>query len=98
MSIVKINALVVPEQNGEEFLRRFAARPGTVDDAEGFEGFDVLRPTDERDTWLVVTRWRDEACYEAWLAARPPRGSHEAGLSTEWQVWSFERVDGSCGR
>jgi heme-degrading monooxygenase HmoA len=40
-----------------------------VDDAEGFEGFELFRPTDDRGVWLVVTRWRDEASFDAWVAS-----------------------------
>jgi heme-degrading monooxygenase HmoA len=67
MTIIKINAITVPAEAGEEVARRFAARVGAVDDQEGFEGFELLRPTDERNTWLVVSRWRDEATFNAWL-------------------------------
>src|SRR5580692_7392413 len=67
MSVVKINAITVPADSGDELARRFAKRAGAVDDQDGFEGFELLRPTDERTTWLVVTRWRDEAAFEAWL-------------------------------
>jgi heme-degrading monooxygenase HmoA len=66
MTVVKINAITVPADSGDELARRFAARAGAVDDQDGFEGFELLRPTDERNTWLVVTRWRDEAAFEAW--------------------------------
>lgn len=66
MTVIKINALTVPAEMGEEVARRFAARAGAVDGQEGFEGFELLRPTDERTTWLVVTRWRDNASFEAW--------------------------------
>jgi heme-degrading monooxygenase HmoA len=66
MTVVKINAITVPADGGDELARRFAARAGAVDSADGFEGFELLRPTDERTTWLVVTRWRDEECFEAW--------------------------------
>jgi heme oxygenase (mycobilin-producing) len=59
MTVIKINALTVPEGMGAEVARRFAARVGAVDGQEGFEGFELLEPTDERTTWLVVTRWRD---------------------------------------
>ncbi len=31
--------------------------PGlAVDNQDGFEGFELLKPTDERTTWQVVTR------------------------------------------
>jgi heme-degrading monooxygenase HmoA len=67
MSVIKINAITVPADSGDELARRFAARAGAVDDQDGFEGFELLRPTDDRTTWLVVTRWRDDAAFEAWV-------------------------------
>ncbi len=60
---MRINAITVRPGSGDELARRFAARAGAVDDADGFEGFELLRPTDERDVWLVVTRWRDEEAF-----------------------------------
>ncbi len=67
MTIVKINAITVREGSGDELARRFAKRAGAVDDADGFEGFELLQPSDERDVWLVLTRWRDEESFTAWL-------------------------------
>src|SRR5580658_8482022 len=66
-TVIKINAITVPEGAGDELAKRFAARAGAVDDRDGFEGFELLQPTDERTTWLVVTRWRDEDSFTAWL-------------------------------
>ena len=60
MSIIKINAITVAADSGDELAKRFAKRAGAVDGQDGFEGFELLQPTDERTTWLVVTRWRDE--------------------------------------
>lgn len=67
MTVIKINAITVPEDSGDELARRFAARAGAVDDQDGFEGFELLRPTDDRTTWLVVTRWRDEEAFRGWV-------------------------------
>lgn len=67
MSIIKINAITVPEGSGDELAKRFAARAGAVDDQPGFEGFELLQPTDERTTWLVITRWKDEESFDAWV-------------------------------
>jgi heme-degrading monooxygenase HmoA len=67
MSIIRINAITVPAESGDELAHRFAARAGAVDGQDGFEGFELLKPTDGRTQWLVVTRWRDEAAFEAWL-------------------------------
>jgi heme oxygenase (mycobilin-producing) len=69
VSVIKINAITVPEEGGEELARRFGARAGAVDDQDGFEGFELLRPTDDRTTWLVVTRWRDEDAFNAWISS-----------------------------
>jgi heme-degrading monooxygenase HmoA len=69
VSIIKINAITVPADAGDELAHRFAARAGAVDGQDGFEGFELLKPTDDRTTWLVVTRWRDEAAFEAWLSS-----------------------------
>ena len=67
MTVIKINAITVPADSGDELAKRFAARAGAVDDQDGFEGFELLQPTDGRHQWLVITRWRDEASFDAWV-------------------------------
>ena len=83
MTVIKINAITVPPEHGEEVAHRFASRIGSVDAQDGFEGFELLRPTDDRATWLVVSRWRDQAAFDAWLTspsfARGHRGVSGAG-------------------
>ena len=76
-TVIKINAITVPEDAGDELARRFAARAHAVDDQEGFEGFELLRPTDERRQWLVVTRWRNEESFQKWVAS--PAFAHGHG-------------------
>jgi heme oxygenase (mycobilin-producing) len=78
MTVIKINALTVPAEMGEEVAKRFAARAGAVDGHDGFEGFELLRPTDERTTWLVVTRWRDLESFEAWRTSSSFAHGHGA--------------------
>ena len=101
MTVIKINALTVPAEMGEEVARRFAARIGAVDGSEGFEGFELLRPTDDRTTWLVVTRWRDEASFEAWRTSpsfahghrsegAPEGGQHPPAMPIQAELWSYE--------
>ena len=114
MSVIKINAITVPEDSGDELARRFAARAGAVDDQDGFEGFELLKPTDERTTWLVVTRWRDEEAFNAWVSSpafghghrsESERGGDDAGghaerppVSVSSELWSYEVAGGSSGR
>ena len=78
MSIVKINASTVPDGSGNELLSRFEARVGEVENMEGFESFELLRPT-SGNTWYVYTRWASEEAFMAWV--RSPafaRGHAEA--------------------
>jgi heme-degrading monooxygenase HmoA len=81
VSIIKINAITVPPDGGDELARRFAARAGAVDNQDGFEGFELLRPTDGRTTWLVVTRWRDDEAFEAWRTSPAFGHGHGQGAS-----------------
>ena len=74
--VIKINAITVPADSGDELARRFAARAGAVDGQPGFKGFELLRPTDGRTTWLVVTRWEDEASFEAWTSRQEFQRAH----------------------
>ena len=104
--VIKINAITVPEGAGEELARRFAARAGAVDDQPGFLGFELLEPTDGRNQWLVVTRWADEASFEAWVrspafahghagADRPhPHGGGPVAASSE--LWSYRVATSSA--
>jgi heme oxygenase (mycobilin-producing) len=101
MTVVKINAITVREGSGDELAHRFAQRAGAVDDADGFEGFELLRPTDDRETWLVVTRWRDEEAFNAWVAspafAHGHRGSlgggEERPVGRHSELWSYDIVE-----
>ncbi len=109
MTVVKINAITVREGSGDELAQRFAQRAGAVDDADGFEGFELLRPDDGRAVWLVVTRWRDDEAFDAWVASpafgrghQGPSGGgggHDGGsaarppVGVASELWSYEIVD-----
>ena len=78
MSIVKINAITVPPDKQERFEERFRGRAGAVEKTPGFEWFELLRPLEGTDQYLVYTRWESEEAYRAWAGGpglRPgPRG------------------------
>jgi heme-degrading monooxygenase HmoA len=104
VTVVKINAITVPEGSGDELAKRFAARAGAVDDREGFEGFELLKPTDDREQWLVVTRWRDEESFQGWLnspafghghRSETERSGGEAPkpVASHSELWSYEIAD-----
>ena len=108
MTVIKINAITVEASSGDELARRFAARAGAVDNQDGFEGFELLQPTDDRTTWLVITRWRDEDAFQAWVSSPAFGHGHRSeaereggpapkhvGVSSE--LWSYTVAGGSAG-
>ena len=66
MSVVKINAIEVPEGMGPELEKRFAARAGEVDRMPGFEEFMLLRPVAGDGRYFVFTRWESEEAFLNW--------------------------------
>ncbi|MFE3033431.1 antibiotic biosynthesis monooxygenase family protein [Streptomyces canus] len=101
MSIVKINVLTVPEEQRETLEKRFASRAGSVEGSDGFEWFELLRPVEGTDTYLVYTRWRDEESFQAWMEGSM-KGAHQGGgegggerprpAASGSTLWSFEVV------
>ncbi|MGW4804395.1 antibiotic biosynthesis monooxygenase family protein [Kitasatospora sp. NPDC004272] len=98
-SVVKINVLTVPAEQREVLEQRFASRAGAVEGSDGFEWFELLRPVEGTDQYLVYTRWRDEESFQAWMEG-PMKAAHQGGGGGERprpaasgsQVWSFEVV------
>ncbi len=96
MSIIKINAITVAADSGDELARRFAARAGAVDGQDGFEGFELLQPTDGRTTWLVLTRWRDDEAFNAWTSS-PAFGQGHRSEGPNAQVTEGEQLKKPVG-
>ena len=97
MSVVKINAITVPREDVDEFVRRYRTPAEEMPDAAGFEGFELLEPDDDRSVFFVLTRWRSNADFVAWtkspdFAARHVR--HQAGgpIGTTSEILSFRII------
>jgi heme-degrading monooxygenase HmoA len=98
MSVVKINAITVPRERLDEFAQRFASRAGRVSSAEGFESFELLRPNDDREVCLVITRWRSEDDFQAWVAGADFAAGHaqhrtSGPVGTASEIWSFDVLE-----
>jgi heme-degrading monooxygenase HmoA len=106
MSVVRINAITVPAERADELADRFAARAGEVEKQAGFEEFQLLRPTDDRTTWLVYTRWRDEESFRKWTESMAFQHGHkqqaapsggegqqsQGPVASGSELWSFDVV------
>jgi heme-degrading monooxygenase HmoA len=95
MSVVKINAISVPEGAGEMLEERFAARADSMRGVPGFLGFELLRPTGDEARYFVYTRWEDEASFEGWRnsdrAGEAHAGAQKGGpVSSGAELFEFE--------
>jgi len=104
MSFVAVNVLTVPPGAGETLEQRFAARQGAVDRAPGFEHFELLRPLEGTDSYLVYTRWRSREDFDAWRASQSFGAGHATAsgrsedqprAATGSTIWAFEVVQES---
>lgn len=100
MSVVKINAITVPRERQERFEERFRGRAGAVESTPGFEWFELLRPQEGTDQYLVYTRWETEAAYEAWQSSQDFDRAHSGGGDTlapaaaqSSHLWSYEVIE-----
>ncbi|GIH78681.1 antibiotic biosynthesis monooxygenase family protein [Planobispora longispora] len=76
MSVVKINVLTVPAEMREALEHRFSNRAGMVEAADGFERFELLRPVEGTDRYMVYTRWRSEEDFTRWTESQAFQRGH----------------------
>jgi heme oxygenase (mycobilin-producing) len=101
MTVVKINAIAVPEGAGPELEKRFAARAGAVENSPGFEGFQLLRPTEGEERYFVMTWWESEDAFQAWMNsqdfakghAHAGGGAGQAPVASASALLGFEVVE-----
>jgi len=79
VSVVKINAITIPEGMGPELESRFAARAHAVENEPGFESFQLLRPVSGDTRYFVVTQWESDAAFEAWRSGQSFQHAHGQG-------------------
>jgi heme-degrading monooxygenase HmoA len=102
MAYVVMNVLSVPGGRGEVLEQRFASRAGMVENSKGFEHFELLRPVEGTDQYLVYTRWTTKDDFEAWQSSRSFEAGHKAAnqpaqdgggpAATGSSIWAFEVV------
>ena len=73
-----------------------------MENSDGFEWFELLRPIEGTDQYLVYTRWRSEEDFQNWMAtsmrgAGTRGGQGEGGerpkpAASGSTLWSFEVV------
>jgi heme-degrading monooxygenase HmoA len=107
MSVVKFNVLTVPAEMREALEKRFANRAGMVESSDGIEWFELLRPVEGTDRYIVYTRWRSEEDFQRWQSSQAFQAGHaqasgerqghghghgQGPAASGSEIWSFEVV------
>jgi heme-degrading monooxygenase HmoA len=90
---VSMSHLRVAPERADELIAAFADRVRLVDDFDGFDGLEVWRSDREPGEVIMVSRWRDRACFRAYMRSDAHRISHDR-ISGELQAAiKLERLD-----
>src|SRR5215211_1383219 len=84
MTAIKINAITVRKSQATNWLTSSRPEPGSsTADADGFDGFALLKPTDDQKQWLVLNGWRDEESFQAWLGSESFADGHRSAAEAQ---------------
>ena len=75
---VVISRFKIANDTAREVRDAFLSRPHLVDTAPGFQGMEVLTPTNDPDEFWLLTRWADEESYRSWHHGHTYRESHKS--------------------
>ena len=80
--IAVFNRLPVKEGAAGQVAGLFANSRGNVQGFPGFVSMEVLRSESE-DEVLVITRWRDQEAFDAWVGSEELKKAHARGGAGE---------------
>lgn len=66
---VAINFIECNPEYVERFEMLFSSRVHAIDRMPGFLGMEVLKCTERDKPYLVVSRWKDEQSFQAWVGS-----------------------------
>jgi heme-degrading monooxygenase HmoA len=78
--------------------RSAGARPGPLDSAPGFLGFDLLRPVSGETRYFVVTKWESDEHFREWMEGAgmaAHSGERAKPVGTGSSLLEFEIVQSS---
>jgi heme-degrading monooxygenase HmoA len=90
---ISVSRLRVEPDAVEALIAAFRNRLGAVDDFDGFEGLEVWASDREPGEVLMVSRWRDRACFTAYMRSDAHRMSHARVPGHLNDAISLERLE-----
>ena len=90
---VSMSRLRVEPDRADELVEAFRGRLGLVDGFDGFGGLEVWRSDRDPGEVIMVSRWRDRACFTAYMRSAEHRSSHERIPDSLDAAINLERLD-----
>lgn len=81
MSFVAINYITCNDEYRERFEELFCSRAGAIDNMPGFKSFELLKPAEADNTYLVMTHWDRKEDFEAWTGSPEFVEGHKRGFA-----------------
>lgn len=79
-AFVAVNRITCRSDYRPRFECLFCTRAKAIDRLDGFCGMQVLKPTKEDEAYLVVSFWKSEADFTAWVASPEFIEGHQRGF------------------
>lgn len=90
---VSMSHLRIPAHRADELVAAFRDRVGLVDGFDGFQGLEVWRSDREPGEVIMVSRWRDRACFREYMRSDAHRISHDRIPADLQDAIKLERLD-----
>ena len=85
--------LRIAPDRADELIAAFCDRVRLVDEFDGFQGLEVWRSDREPGEVIMVSRWRDRACFRDYMRSDAHRISHDRIPADLQAAIKLERLD-----
>ncbi|CAN5439627.1 hypothetical protein BH10BAC5_BH10BAC5_27550 [soil metagenome] len=80
LDFVAINYIDCTENYKQRFETLFASRAGAIDKMKGFKNMEVLKPSDNNSSYLIVSYWDSEEDFKKWTGSEEFIEGHKRGF------------------
>lgn len=77
---VAINFITCQDSYRERFEELMTTRARAIDEMDGFQRMQVLRPKDENENYLIISEWDNEESFKAWTKSSAFTRGHNRGF------------------
>ena len=81
MTFVAINYITCNDDYRARFEELFATRAHAIDRMPGFISFELLKPNEDDNTYLIVSHWEREADFQRWTSSEEFVEGHRRGFA-----------------